>query len=897
MFAGQYRTLTREMTPIPPQSVPEEDETEPHPNNEGTGQLDEPDSGPRLEDYNDIAVLATLEELKTAQDFISQLQTATLDKDHNLDSETRERLQEPVTDPISLDADPELRTGIKLYLDTTNASDEVYNNVRNTLNSYVASIGVERENSIPSLYSVKKAIGELTGVYSMLNDMCIDSCMAYTGPNVDLDACLHCGKPRYDPQILAESGGQRKVPQRKFSTFPLGPQLQALWRNPHDAKAMRYRLLKTQKILEALQESNGEQEFWDDACCGSDYLEAFTSGKIAQDDMVLMLSIDGAQLYQSKQSDCWIYIWIVLDLAPDLRYKKRYVLIGAIIPGPNKPKNADSYLFPGLHHACALSKEGLKVWDAHQNRTFLSKLFLLLCAADGPGMTYLNGLTGHSGAYGCRLYCPTKGRRKIGGNHYYPALLKPAGEYSVDGCDHGDVQAMNLSIGSQVEYLEALEHLLSAQNPTRYQNYRRETGISKPSIFSGFPTDRILRVPSCFASDLMHLCSLNLTDLLLGLWRGTIECDPQDNKVSWDWAVLRGDTWKEHGKRVAEATPYLPGSFDRPPRNPAEKISSGYKAWEFLTYVYGLGPGLFYQVLPHPYWVNFCKLARGLRLLHQRSISTSQLIEGHRLLVTFVQEFEELYYQRKAHRLHFCRQSIHALLHLGPETPRIGPLAYSTQWCMERTIGILGSEIRQPSNPFQNLTERGLRRTRINALESIIPELVKPVSQPRISEDLGDGFILLGSRDRDARSININYIPAVHRYFTAIGISFSPNWIPCFKRWARVQLPNKQIVRTAWKEKSRSKSVRTSRNVMVSPVRLIVQVYSTFSLHIYSGLKSLTESKQQTLGRFSFSSVQPLPKTRQRGLPLFLSMAHLIKHFSMTQAMRYGYLHIKVMKI
>ena len=183
---------------------------------------------------------------------------------------------------------------------------------------------------------------------------------------------------------------------------------------------------------------------------------------------------------------------------------------------------------------------------------------------------------------------------------------------------------------------------------------------------------------------------------------------------------------------------------------------------------------------------------------------------------------------------------------------------------------------------------------RINALESIIPELVKPVLRPRISEDLGDDFILLGSQDRHARSININYIPAVHRYFAAIGISFSPNWIPCFKRWARVQLPNKQIVRTAWKEKSRSKSVRTSRNVMVSPVRLIVQVFLTA---YYSGLKSLTESKQQTSGRFSFSSVQPLSKTRQRGLPLFLSMAHLIKRFSMTQAMHYGYLCIKVMKV
>lgn len=108
---------------------------------------------------------------------------------------------------------------------------------------------------------------------------------------------------------------------------------------------------------------------------------------------------------------------------------------------------------------------------------------------------------------------------------------------------------------------------------------------------------------------------------MLGLWRGTIDCDLSDSKETWDWAVLVGDTWKDHGQCVADATPYLPGSFDRPPRNPAVKISSGYKAWEFLTYLYGLGPGLLYGILPDCYWKNFCKLVIGVRLLHQRSIS------------------------------------------------------------------------------------------------------------------------------------------------------------------------------------------------------------------------------------------------------------------------------------
>jgi len=109
------------------------------------------------------------------------------------------------------------------------------------------------------------------------------------------------------------------------------------------------------------------------------------------------------------------------------------------------------------------------------------------------------------------------------------------------------------------------------------------------------------------------------------------------------------------------------------------------------------------------YWRNYCKLVAGARLLHQRSITREQMLRGHQLIVSFVEEFELLYYQRKESRIHFCRQSIHALLHIGPEIPRLGPGAGYTQWPMERTIGNLGEEIRQPSQPFANLAERGTR--------------------------------------------------------------------------------------------------------------------------------------------------------------------------------------------
>ena len=105
----------------------------------------------------------------------------------------------------------------------------------------------------------------------------------------------------------------------------------------------------------------------------------------------------------------------------------------------------------------------------------------------------------------------------------------------------------------------------------------------------------------------MHLI-LNLVDLLINLWRGTFDCNPNDSKATWDWAVLVGEIWKMHGADVGNAVPNLPGSFDRPPCNPAEKINSGYKAWEFLLYFFGLGPCLLFGILPDAYWTNYCKL-------------------------------------------------------------------------------------------------------------------------------------------------------------------------------------------------------------------------------------------------------------------------------------------------
>ena len=469
-----------------------------------------------------------------------------------------------------------------------------------------------------------------------------------------------------------------------------------------------------------LQQNDGELESWDDVLCGRDYLEAVLDGTIADDDMVLMFSIDGAQLYRMKQSDTWIYIWIIVNYSPDRRYKKVSIRPGCFVPGPNKPENMDSFLFVGLHHLVAMQKEGLRIWDALEDRIFVSKIFFLLGLANAPGMALVSGFVGHTGRVGCRLYCPLVGRHKAGASTYYPARFRPD-NYNVRGCSHPDIPADSITDGCVQSYRSNLRYVKQSNGPTRFEKRRLKTGISRPSMFTAI--EHALPVPRCMSLDIMHIASLNAPDLVLKLFRGVLDCDREDSKRDWDWAVLKGQVWQQHGQEVAACTPFLPGSFDRPPRNPANKINSGYKAWEFLLYVYGLGPALFYNVLPEKYWKHFCKLVFAIRIFYQRRITKGQLEAAHQAMIEYNDEFETMYCQRKMSRIHFVRPVIHTFLHFGPEVSRVGPGACYSQWTMERTIGNLFEEVKQDSNPYINLSECGLHQCQVNTLKAMVPDL------------------------------------------------------------------------------------------------------------------------------------------------------------------------------
>ena len=772
---------------------------------------------------------SVVEAIRIQQRYTECLKTAQLE-DSPLSSDIIETLRNPPRTTLDneIENTPNLALCLDLFVALESYADQAYTNVRNVIEKHFPD-----RDKLFSHYQMKNRIEWLSGVVSMATDMCPNSCMAYTGPLADRTTCLYCDAARYKPETeTADCDSEAEnhpdkvghVPVQQFFTVPIGPQLQALWRHPRSAKLMKYRTLRTLQVQQEINASpDGQTQSYDDIFCGSEYLQAVADGKIGGDDIYLIWSCDGAQLYRNVESDCWIFIWIIADKPPGVRYRKGHVLYGASVPGPNPPKLLISFAFPGLHHLAALQNEGLQIWDGLNKRLFTSIPFLGFVTGDQNAIAPLQGWVGHKGKHGCRVMCGHPSRRVPGTGHYYPALLKPDG-YGESGCDHDDISLDSVPSPSTHLYRQHLEYVLHAPNVTEFKRRRLETGINGVSIFDGVPhkTD----IPTLFTADLMHLTALNFAELISNLLRGTLKRADSDPLSSWTWAVLRDQTWIDHGQAVADAKRYLPGTlFDRVPRDPAKKVSSGYKAKEFQIWIYVLCPGLLYGVLPDNHWQHFCKIAAALRSLHKDHISVDSLIKAHQLILEFHMEFEEVYYQRKVSRLHFVCPSLHGMDHLAPEIVRVGSLSALAQWTMERTIGNLGQELRLPSNPYANLSQRGVKRAQLNTLRSIKPDLgvsPKPKANQKFYVNVGAGYVLRHPRDTTPCIVPNSEAGAIQDFAASMGIDNAHinSESISVRRWARLQLPDKHVARSVWKERpercSNPQKTRISRNVKVS---------------------------------------------------------------------------------
>jgi hypothetical protein len=152
-----------------------------------------------------------------------------------LDVEDLARLQNPTEEELDID-DPYFCLSLDMYLLLMNISQEIYRGLVTAINK----CHPEGEGRLLSYDQIKQRVKNFTGILPIHNDLCIKSCMAFTGPYKDLNTCLHCHEPRYDPVVTQSSSSEIKKPQQYMTTIPIGPQIQVLWSHRASAEKMDY---------------------------------------------------------------------------------------------------------------------------------------------------------------------------------------------------------------------------------------------------------------------------------------------------------------------------------------------------------------------------------------------------------------------------------------------------------------------------------------------------------------------------------------------------------------------------------------------------------------------------------------------------------------------------------
>jgi len=225
---------------------------------------------------NKLMDLVTWEEVQHTMAFIKGLENASLeDPDTGLDPDALEYLWNPPEERLTIN-DPDFHLSLDLYLATNSSSDATYESV------WSAVLHQHPDDDILTHYRIKQKVADITGIEFIVHHMCINLCLAYTGPFIELEHCPTCGEPHFDQAKLLASGGKSKVPQQEFHTIPLSPQLQVLWQDPDKLKYWDW---QTQEAFEELEQNNGFLDSYDDFLHGSTYLQAVADGKIMKDDM------------------------------------------------------------------------------------------------------------------------------------------------------------------------------------------------------------------------------------------------------------------------------------------------------------------------------------------------------------------------------------------------------------------------------------------------------------------------------------------------------------------------------------------------------------------------------------------------------------------------------------
>ncbi|KAG9074683.1 hypothetical protein FS749_013732 [Ceratobasidium sp. UAMH 11750] len=206
----------------------------------------------------------------------------------------------------------------------------------------------------------------------------------------------------------------------------------------------------------------------------------------------------------------------------------------------------------------------------------------------------------------------------------------------------------------------------------------------------------------------MHLFFENLVPNMIAHWTGRFKAlDEGTGSYQLTPAV-----WAEVGRLTAQAARTIPSGFVGTIPDIA-RDQNLYKAEAYSFWWQYIGPIVLKGRLDQPYYDHYILGREIVIRCVQLEITKAQVDELEEMIVQWVSQYEEYYYQYDYDRLRACPLTIHALLHLPHYIRQTGPLCGSWAFVMERFCGHLLPAVKNRYQPYQHLDNYVLRRAQM----------------------------------------------------------------------------------------------------------------------------------------------------------------------------------------
>ena len=374
---------------------------------------------------------------------------------------------------------------------------------------------------------------------------CINSCICYTGPYADLDECPKCKTSR-----LNESGQER----RTFSYMPLIPRLRALMSNRTYAARLQYRADEhakackpgtTTDVFDGLHYRSllGERV----VVGGQTYPHKYFSD---HRDIALGFATDGFAPFKKRKHTAWILLIFNYNLPPEQRFQKDNIICVGIIPGPKKPWDADSFIYPLVHELLELAI-GVSAYDALSKSLFALRAYVITGFGDIPAVSMLMHMKGHNALCPCRM-CGILGIRMPDSRNktLYVPLSRRNHPTATNVVEY---RPEKLPMRSHRAFMAQANAVESAPTEIQREKLAKKYGIIGIPLLSALGS---LRFPRSFPYDFMHLVWENLIPNLVLFWSGNYKGMDEGQPY-----VLSPHIWEEVGATSAAATRTIPSSF------------------------------------------------------------------------------------------------------------------------------------------------------------------------------------------------------------------------------------------------------------------------------------------------------------------------------------------------